>query len=207
MDRGIVRQLEAAAEQVRREQPTLSAFVDFDLLSEEVASKFRPFGTMGKDQIFGIRILEGGGRSKINFGLKDGHVVRLREIQPGRAFGYIPAGMPHHLTHEFGWWHANGTDEFYLCVPLVNQKVALVIFECNYPERHDGFNWYCLACYRPLHQRQVNIGRVGLEGYWEAEAAAIKEFNADLELRTCKGCGALHPLAYSVFAPENEKVW
>jgi hypothetical protein len=201
------RQLDAAAAEIGQQQPELSAFLALDLLNEEVTRKFQPFGYLGKDLIFGIRILERSGRSKTNLGLEKGRPVQQPVFQPGKAFGYIPAGMPHRLTHEFGWWHVNGADEFYLVTPLVNGKMALLIFEAKFPERNDKFDWYCPQCYELLHGREVNIGRVGLEGYWVAEAAAIEEFNADPQLRACRRCGTLHPLAYSVFAPEEEKVW
>jgi hypothetical protein len=207
MDKPLTQSLEAAAEQFRQEHPGIAAFLDFDFLNDQAVKQFTPFGRMGKDQIFGIRILGGGGRIKQLYGLPQGRPVRMKELQPGKALGYIPAGLAHHLTHEFGWWHVNGADEFYLGVPITDGRIALVIFEAIFPERVDWFNWYCLKCFAPLHGSAVNIGRVGLEGYWKAESAAVATFNADEKLRTCKACGTVHPLAYSVFDSPDKKPW
>lgn len=46
-----------------------------------------------------------------------------------------------------------------------------------------------------------------MEGYWEAEADAVREFNADLERRTCPKCRRVHPLAYSFWQPGEEDLW
>ena len=208
MNSQFTRALEQAAEKFRAERPDAAGFLDLDLLSEEAVKGFAPFGYLGKDLIFGVRVLGGGGtRIKQLYGLVDGRPLRMTELRPGKSFGYIPKGLPHHLTHEFGWWHVNGADEFYFATPLVDGRVALVIFEASFPERYDGFNWYCLSCFAPLHQSSVNIGRVGLEGYWKAEAAAVAEFNGDASLRRCKGCGAEHPFAYSVWDAPDKKTW
>ena len=45
-------------------------------------------------------------------------------VQPGKAIGFVPAGAPHHLTQDYGWWHVNDTEEIYVPVPLVNGALA-----------------------------------------------------------------------------------
>ncbi len=45
-------------------------------------------------------------------------------------------------------------------------------------------------------ERRFESGRLGVDGFWEAEAAAVSAFNADEKLRTCPECNALHPLAH-----------
>ncbi len=199
--------MQEAAEQFTSEQPGISPFVDLDFLDDEAVARFAPFGMMGKDQIFGVRILGGGGRSKELYGLVDRRPKKIRELQPGKALGYIPAGLPHHLTYEFGWWHVNGADEFYVGLPMTDGRVALLIFEATFPDRVDLFNWYCLQCFTQIHSSAVNIGRVGLKGYWQAEAVAVAEFNANPKLRTCSKCSDVHPLAYSVFDSPDKKNW
>jgi hypothetical protein len=201
------RVVEQAVEQFQRDRPDVKGFIDFDLLSEEVARRFSAFEYVGKDHIMGIRMLGSKGRPNIMYGLQRGRPEVLDIVRPGKAFGYVPAGVPHHLTQDYGWWHVNDTEELYLPIPTQANQIAFVILESVYPDRHDRFQWYCLNCYRFLHERRVNTGRVGIEGYWEAEAAAVKEFNEDVRLRTCKGCGAVHPLAYSFWDPSKEDLW
>jgi hypothetical protein len=53
----------------------------------------------------------------------------------------------------------------------------------------------------------VETGKVGIDGYWKAEKAAIEEFNQDERLRTCSECETIHPTGYSFFADEHEKEW
>ena len=200
-------QFERAAEQFQSDQPKLANWVDFNLLGEEAARQFSAFERIGKDHMMGIRMLGNSGRPNVMYGLRNGQPEVMDIVQPGKAIGFVPAGAPHHLTQDYGWWHVNDTEEIYLPVPLVNGALAFVIIEATYTERWDKFQWYCLKCYTFLDERKVNTGRVGMEGYWAAEADAVKEFNADLERRTCPNCQAVHPPAYSFWEPGKEQLW
>jgi hypothetical protein len=200
-------QFERAAEQFQADQPKLANWVDFNLLGEEAAKQFSAFERIGKDHMMGIRMLGGSGRPNVMYGLIHGQPEVMDIVQPGKAIGYVPAGAPHHLTQDYGWWHVNDTEEIYVPVPLVNGALAFVILEATYKERWDKFQWYCLKCYTFLHEGKVNTGRVGMEGYWEAEARTVLEFNQDLDRRTCPNCKELHPLAYSFWEPGKEDLW
>lgn len=200
-------QFERAAEQFQADQPKAVNWVDFNLLGEEAIKQFSAFERIGKHHLMGIRLLGGTGRPNVMYGLRSGQPEVMDIVQPGKAIGFVPAGAPHHLTQDYGWWHVNDTEELYLPVPLVNGKLAFVILESTFPERWDYFQWYCLKCYTFLHERKVNTGRVGMEGYWAAESAAVKEFNEDLERRTCPSCKTLHPPAYSFWEPGKEDLW
>jgi len=202
-----IHQFDRAAEQFKTDQPKLANWVDFDLLGNGAARQFSAFDRLGKDHLMGIRMLGGAGRPNVMYGLRHGHPEVMDIVQPGKAFGFVPAGAAHHLTQDYGWWHVNDTEEIYIPVPLVNGALAFVILEATFADRWDKFQWYCLSCYTFLHQRKVNTGRVGMAGYWEAEAAAVTEFNEDLERRTCRNCGAVHPLAYSFWQPGKEGLW
>ena len=199
--------VEEASERFKVADPGAASFVDFDLLNEEVYANFRPFGMMGKDQVAGLHIMPPTGRDKIMYAIEGKKTVELDLIRPGRFIGYIAPNAPHHLTQEFGWWHLNGTEEFYFTIPLQSGDICLLIFEASPPDRVDTFAWYCQQCLEPLHACTSKVGQVGLDGYWVDEAAAVEEFNGDDRLRTCKECGAEHPLAYSVFDPIEKKVW
>jgi hypothetical protein len=202
-------QFDKAAAQFQSDQPwTKQAnWVDFDLLGEEAARQFSAFERLGKDHLMGIRMLNGTGRPNVMYGLRSGRPEVMDIVQPGKAIGFVPAGAAHHLTQDYGWWHVNDADEIYIPVPLTNGVLAFVILEATFANRWDKFQWYCLDCFTFLHERRVHTGRVGMQGYWEAEAAAVTEFNADLERRTCPNCQTVHPLAYSFWEPGKEDLW
>ena len=203
----IQRTVEEAVERLRTSVSPTTSFVDFDLLNEEVYKQFHPFGMMGTDQIVALRLMPPGGRDDAMYALQGDKRITLDLIGPGKFVGFIPRNLPHHLPHDFGWWHLNGTEEFYFCIPLSDGNVCLLIFEANPIERVDTFAWYCQQCYAPLYARECNVGRVGLDGYWETKGVAVKAFNADMSLRTCTACDAVHPPAFSFFDPQEAKVW
>jgi hypothetical protein len=183
------------------------SFVDVDFFDERHIRKFSGFMPWGRHHLLGIRLLERTGRPNVMYGLRDNQMVPLDIIRPGERIGFLPAELPHHLTGDFGWWHINSTDEIYIPIPRTDGKIAFVIIESLYEERYDQFVWYCLKCYRRLFGREVNTGRVGIDGYWKAERAAVEEFNHNERLRVCPDCGSIHPLAYSFFSPEEDKTW
>ncbi len=202
-------QFDKAAAQFQSDQPWAKQanWVDFDLLGDEAVKQFSAFARLGKDHLMGIRMLNGAGRPNVMYGLRSGKPEVMDIVQPGKAIGFVPAGAAHHLTQDYGWWHVNDADEIYIPVPLTNGVLAFVILEATFANRWDKFQWYCLECFTFLHERRVHTGRVGMEGYWEAEAAAVAEFNADPERRTCPNCQTVHPLAYSFWEPGKEDLW
>ncbi len=202
-----LKSVEAAMEQFKGTDGGAASFVDFDLLDEKIYQRFYPFGMMGDDQIVGLRLMPPGGRAEPMYGLEGNKQVELDVIAPGKTFGYIPRNLPHHLPNDYGWWHLNGTEEFYFTIPLSDGNTCLVLLEANPIERVDTFAWFCQACFAPLYGRECNVGRVGLDGYWETEANAIEMFNNDDKLRTCDACRAEHPLAYSVYDSQDAKIW
>ncbi|MCS6803512.1 MAG: hypothetical protein RMM98_12100 [Acidobacteriota bacterium] len=182
-------------------------FVDVNLFDERHLRKFSGFMPWGKHHMLGLRLLEPTGRPNIMYGLKNNTPFVMDIIRPGERIGFLPAELPHHLTGDYGWWHINTTEEIYIPVTRTDDKIAFVIVESLYDERYDQFVWYCPTCYRRLFGREVNTGRLGVDGYWKAERAAVEEFNSDERLRLCQDCGTVHPKAYSFFAPEEEKSW
>ena len=50
---------------------------------------------------------------------------------------------------------------------------------------------------------QVETAKVGLGGYYAVQEDAFEVFNNDEKVRTCSSCGAVHPVAYSIF-PWND---
>lgn len=193
--------------EIKEQRVGQPGFVEVDLFDPRDIEKFSGFGLWGRHHAMGIRILSPAGRDNIMYAMGPGGPEVIEVVKPGRVIGYVPAGVPHHLTQDFGWWHVNSTEEIYIPVTLTDGRIAFVILEAQFPDRVDKFQWYCQACHQFLFEREVATGQVGIEGYWEAERAAVEEFNQDERLRTCSQCGAVHPPAYSFFAAEHEKNW
>jgi hypothetical protein len=56
------------------------------------------------------------------------------------------------------------------------------------PPPREAVAWYCAGCGNLLHARELAVG-ILQEQYW----SAVQELNGDAQLRTCRGCAAVHP--------------
>jgi hypothetical protein len=194
-------------DQIVESMPSLLDFVEVNFLEPRDVRKFSGFMPWGRHHMMGLRILGSGGRPNIMYGLGSKGPKKLDIVNPGEKMGFLPAELPHHLTYDYGWWHINTTDEIYIPAILKDGTIAFVIIEAITPDRYDRFAWYCQTCYSLLFIKDVNTGRVGIDGYWKAERDTIAEFNRDEERRRCRNCGTIHPHGYSFFSPESEKTW
>ena len=52
----------------------------------------------------------------------------------------------------------------------------------------DGFEWYCRECHRLLHRVEVQLKSIVRD-----LPPLFEKFYASEKLRTCAGCGAVHP--------------
>jgi 3-hydroxyanthranilate 3,4-dioxygenase len=86
-------------------------------------------------------------------------------LEPGDTV-YLPAGVPSRLVPDGENLQLRLKPE-----PPVREAVA----------------WYC-RCGALVHSRELTAGVVQ-DQYW----AAVHAFNAEAALRTCGGCGAVHP--------------
>jgi 3-hydroxyanthranilate 3,4-dioxygenase len=58
------------------------------------------------------------------------------------------------------------------------------------PPTREAVAWYCASCGELVHHVEIAAGIVH-DQYWRA----VEAFNTDAKLRTCGGCGAVHPPA------------
>jgi 3-hydroxyanthranilate 3,4-dioxygenase len=79
----------------------------------------------------------------------------------------VPAGMPHSPLRTPGSW-------------------GLVVERKRRPGELDGILWFCERCNAKLYERSFQLQDIGAE-----IRAAIDEFFASTEQRTCKSCGAV----------------
>lgn len=133
---------------------------------------------------------------------------KVQVPQDRRSLHIIYSGTPHRTEHSFGYWHIYDADEAYFRSfgDLGEDKGSIaIVMRQPRPEDRDIFAWYCLGCDTMLHAYVYRSGelRRGVTGFYEAEDAAVREFNADPALRRCKACEATHPLAYRASSTEN----
>lgn len=69
-------------------------------------------------------------------------------------------------------------------------SVGMVVEKVRPADIDDGFEWYCSACHALLHRVEVNVQNIvaDLPPLFDA-------FYASAERRTCRGCGAVHPVS------------
>jgi hypothetical protein len=176
------------------------ANMTMDLLSEESKLRYRSFYPCG-DLLIGLRYHESKpGRVGFKMGrslkIIDGQIVS----EPRKDVQFTLPLVPHHSEHVYGFWHINEAQEMSLSLKLDDERRLTVLIE-GFPEkgRKDRFAWYCLNCVAPLYMAEVETGRVGLGGYYAVQEDAFAVFNSDEKVRTCRQCGTLHPVAYSIF--------
>jgi hypothetical protein len=89
-------------------------------------------------------------------------------LSPG-DYVYVPAGTPHRLIPESA---------------SINQRYKAE------QAGLEGVAWYCESCQQELHRVVWDTKeQLCQEGY----LAAVEQFNAGADRRTCKACGAVHP--------------
>jgi hypothetical protein len=186
-------------------EPLEKVAEDWDFLQEKVVSHFSTFKAVGQN-VYGIRrryIGEGGIVDP-----QKGALSRHYEIGPhGLVEGtreslviYVTAaGTPHHVSHNFGYWHINDMDELYLRLPGETPDSLgynLVIMGHPSGKECDRFAWYCERCLTILFERVCETGRLGFDVFWKGERQAVTEYNQDARNRSCPECGFSNPLGY-----------
>lgn len=116
----------------------------------------------------------------------------------------IPSGRAHHITRLFGYWQASDADRIWLQVPRDNTRIHTIIWGGKSgTHKQDQLLWFCPRCGNRLTERMLDLSRSGLAGFVGQQIEAVRQFNADHELRTCKGCGFVHPEAYGFYPGDD----
>jgi hypothetical protein len=178
---------------------------DWDFLNEKILKHYSTFKGAG-DNILGLRrrVIS---RDAVTDS-KKGNIGLSLELGPK---GIVPfrhrplsirvttAGTPHHVPHNFGYWHINDKDELYLQLPAAvpgEPGHAIVIMGSPRENETDSFAWYCEKCLTLLYDHVVETGRCGFDGFWKGEATAVRTYNSDVNLRTCPECNHVNPAGY-----------
>lgn len=178
---------------------------DWDFLSDRVIKHFSGFKPVGHN-IYGLRR-----RVITQQGMTDpkkGKLNRILEINSGKlidrhneplTFRLTPAGNPHRVMHNFGYWHINDKDELYLPIPAeLADDLGYYVVIMGLPKGReiDSLAWYCEQCNTLLYDHVIETYRTGIAGFWKGEREAVNIYNGDLSLRTCPDCHHENPLGY-----------
>jgi hypothetical protein len=187
-------------------EPIQKISEDWDLLNETVLASFSTFRTVG-DNIYGIRRRFVEAESGV-IDPKKGAMGRHYEIGPSGVVEHTKkpfeiyvttAGTPHHVEHNFGYWHINDMDELYLRFPGPTPETlgySVVVQGKPKGNECDRFAWYCERCVTLLFERVCETGRLGFNTFWKAERQAVTEYNQAIGNRTCPECQHVNPRGY-----------
>ena len=192
-------------EAIRVNEPLERVAEDWDLLNEHVLPRFSTFKPVGQN-IYGIRRRHIGPAQITD--LKKGSITEHFEMGPSGLVQWehkpfqlhvTSAGTPHHVSHNFGYWHINDMDELYLPMPgATPDELGYFILLMGAPRagETDRFVWYCSECLTLMHEFIYPTGDAGFNGFWRAERAAVDEYNSDPAYGRCPECNTVNPAAY-----------
>jgi hypothetical protein len=192
-------------EAIRVTEPLERIAEDWDFFAERVLPRFSTFKPVGQN-VYGVR------RRQIGDGgvtdLKKGAMTAHYEMGPSglvqsehRPFQLhiTTAGTPHHVSHNFGYWHINDLDELYLPMPGARpDELGYFILLMGAPREGecDRFAWYCQNCLTLMHEYVCPTGDDGFNIFWKSERLAVTEYNSDPAYRRCPECGTRNPPGY-----------
>jgi hypothetical protein len=64
--------------------------------------------------------------------------------------------------------------------------------------------WVCHSCRHELVRFSYDTRHLGFNGFSDFALSKVRQFNADIRLRTCIKCGGIHPIAYGYLASEDK---
>ena len=128
----------------------------------------------------------------------------VRFSQPGYMLHVVKAGVPYHVAHLFGYWLASDADGLWLQVERSGETTyTWIIGGQSGVRRAHSFRWICPACGALLAERQHADRAARPERFVLAQFEAVRAFNQDVTMRTCRACGHQHPTAYGL-VPEQD---
>lgn len=193
-------------------EPIEKIIDDWDFFEDKVIGHFSTFKPEGQN-IYGIRKRDINGAQVVD--PRKGSISAHFELGPSglRTFHHAAfklhitaAGTPHHVAHNYGYWHINDMDELYLPLPSAEPEGPAFFTICMGnpgPGDGDSFAWYCQTCYTLLFERRYETGRLGFTGFWRAERDAVDAYNSDPKHQLCLECGRLNERGYVWMASKD----
>ena len=137
--------------------------------------------------------------------LVEGGAVRIPEQD--NLMHVIRGGTPHHIEHLFGYWRVCDADIIYFRT-VQRDEVYYLLVTGGKPGSYktDALLWVCPKCATQMNRQDFLTGKAGWKRFWDAELDRVRTFNADESLRTCPGCGFVHPAGYGFYPTEDDPV-
>lgn len=136
--------------------------------------------------------------------LHDGGVVPI--VKPGASplLHRIPAGVPHHVAHLYGFWHAADVDAVWLRAKQGEvEYYSLMLGGAAGRPATDSCLWICPKCAALLVRHEFDTARNGFDAFLGFALEKVRAFNRDAAQRTCRNCGAVHPPAHGFYPDED----
>jgi hypothetical protein len=123
---------------------------------------------------------------------------------PGPVMHRIAAGTPHYIEHLLGFWHVADCDAVWLESSMGDGRYFSILLGgvAGTPGRNECM-WICRKCRAPLARHAYDTRALGFAGFLPFALERVRAFNADERMRTCGGCGAVHPRAYGFYAEDD----
>jgi rubredoxin len=123
------------------------------------------------------------------------------------VFHQISAGTPFVVLGLAGYWLTFDTDAMWLDTPAGEGQFAVLAVggAAGKPGNAD-IDWTCPGCGSSISKRTFEIGPMSFGRFLDQADAYAAEFNNDPKLRTCDGCGTVHPPAPGLAREEARPV-
>lgn len=137
----------------------------------------------------------------------DGAVIAVTRIGPEPVLHRIAGGVPHHVSHLFGFWHIADCDAVWLETAHQDSLYYSILLGgvTGRPSRNECL-WVCPKCGALMARSAFDTARHGFEAFLPFALERVRTFNADIALRTCPACGAVHPPSYGFDADRDEPI-
>lgn len=130
------------------------------------------------------RLLERVGNRVAAIGHEDGRPV----------FHKIARGTPFTVEGLTDFWLSVDSDAMWLDTPRPGGRYAvLTIGGSGGKPSRAVLDWTCPSCGGPIHAQTIEVAPMGFKSLLRKAQAAVGEFNANLQLRTCGSCAGVHP--------------
>ena len=104
-----------------------------------------------------------------------------------------------------GYGQVQVLHEISIDVPPAANRPGYVILIQGHPKGNeaDRIAWYCERCTELVYMSELVTGSAGFKDFWNWERTAVRAYNGDPKLRTCRNCGHVNPLGYLAFATQD----
>ncbi len=98
----------------------------------------------------------------------------------------------------FGFWLRADVDVIWLDAPSAETRhYSLCVGGSEGRPGTLAYAWVCPSCGTLVDPHESDVAAVGFSAALASAQAEVERFNADEALRTCRGCGAVHPRSYA----------